>query len=69
MTEGKRLVRRYFIKGEGDMDICWFDDLLTAALVLRFLRGATLRSEDFDAAESALRTFDAIREAETEVKK
>lgn len=63
------MVRRYFIKTEGDLDLCWFDSLLTAGLVLRFLRGATLRSEDFDAAETALRTFDAMREAETEVKK
>lgn len=39
-----------------------FDSLCTAALVLRYLNGATLSDEDTDLAWDAMQAFDMSRE-------
>ena len=53
---------RYFIENEGGETVAYFDNLCTAALVLRYLNGATLSDEDTDLAWDAMHAFDMRRE-------
>ena len=53
---------RYFIENEGGGTVAHFDSLCTAALVLRYLIGATLSDEDTDLAWDAMQAFDMSRE-------
>ena len=53
---------RYFIENEGGGTVAHFDSLCTAALVLRYLNGATLSDEDTDLAWDAMQAFDMSRE-------
>lgn len=59
---------RYYIQSEDRerRDIAWFDDLTTAATVLRYLKGASLRNSEYDMALDALRNFDNPEGGETE---
>ena len=50
---------RYFIK-DGDSDICWFDDLKTAGIVSRFLKGSHMDRTDYAAARDALEEWDRL---------
>lgn len=50
---------RYFIK-DGDSDICWFDDLKTAGIVSRFLKGSHMDRADYAAARDALEEWDTL---------
>lgn len=49
---------RYYIN-EGTNTIAWFSDLYTAAVVVRFLRGADLTKEEHEHAVEAIKAFDA----------
>ena len=49
---------RYYIS-EGTANIAWFSDLYTAAIVLRYLRGADLTKTEHEHAVEALQAFDA----------
>ena len=50
---------RYIIK-DGDSDICWFDDLKTAGIVARFLKGSRLDNADYAEAKAALDEWDRL---------
>lgn len=50
--------RKYFIQAPNGADVCWFDDVYTAAVVLRFLTGNVLSKEDAAIARAALIAFD-----------
>lgn len=50
---------RYFIH-EGDSEICYFDDLKTAGIVSRFLKGSRLDKTDYEAARAALEEWDML---------
>ena len=50
---------RYFIK-DGDCEICYFDDLKTAGIVSRFLKGSRLDTTDYAAAKEALEEWDRL---------
>ena len=59
---------RYYIQNDGRerQDIAYFDDLTTAATVLRYLRGANLRNSEYQIALDALRNFDSPEGGENE---
>ena len=57
---------RYFIENEGGGTVAHFDSLCTAALVLRYLNGATLSDEDAAAARAAMQAFDGRKEKNAE---
>ena len=57
---------RYFIENEGGGTVAHFDSLCTAALVLRYLNGATLSDEDASAALAAMHAFDGRKEKNAE---
>lgn len=63
MTEYER---RYFIETEGGGAVAWFDELDTAALVLRYLTGAYMTPEDVAAAHAAMKKFDAGKEGDND---
>lgn len=48
---------RYFIQ-DGACDIAYFDDLTTAGIVARFLKGSHLHKEEYDVAIAALKAWD-----------
>lgn len=48
---------RYFIK-DGASDLCWFDDLTTAGIVARFLKGSHLGKEEYSVALGAMQEWD-----------
>lgn len=50
---------RYFIK-DGDSEICYFDNLKTAGIVSRFLKGSHMDKTDYEAARIALEEWDAL---------
>ena len=56
---GKNAHTRYSIK-DGDSEVCWFDDLKTAGIVARFLKGSRLDNVDYDAAKEALEEWDRL---------
>jgi len=56
--------RRYFLQNGNDVDIAWFDSLLTAALVARYITGAELTESERDEARYALIVFDRERKKE-----
>lgn len=59
--------RRYFIcekNGVNETDIAWFDDLEKAALVMRYMKGSTMRPQDQEEAILLLRRFDIARSGE-----
>ena len=55
--------QRYVIDNDGGATLCYFDDLLTAAIVLRFIRGNVLSREEINIACEAMRTFDNMLKA------
>lgn len=56
--------RRYFIETDAGKPVAWFDELDTAAVVLRYLTGAPMQPEDMKAARNAMIAFDARKEGE-----
>lgn len=50
--------RRYFIETDAGKPVAWFDDLDTAAIVLRYLKGAYLNREETERAHLAMMNFD-----------
>ena len=56
--------RRYFIEDENRKSVAYFDDLDTAAIVLRYLKGARLQAWEIEAAHRAMISFDARAEIE-----
>lgn len=65
ITENKRS-RRYFIETAEGGTVAWFDELDTAALVLRYLTGADMTPEDVAAAHAAMKKFDAGKEGDND---
>ena len=57
---------RYFIENEGGETAAYFDNLCTAALVLRYLIGAKLSDDDASAALAAMHAFDGRKEQNAE---
>jgi len=51
--------RRYYIETTAGKPVAWFDELDTAALVLRYLTGAEMTPEDVAAAHAAMQKYDA----------
>ena len=49
---------RYFINNNDGETVAYFDDLTTAAVVLRYLKGGSISRESTELALSALRAFD-----------
>lgn len=64
--KGKQAHERYFLM-EGDSYIAWFDDLETAAKVIRFIKGAHLEKADYAAAKAALEAWDKEHGPQKEV--
>ena len=58
--------RRYFIETAEGGTVAWFDELDTAALVLRYLTGADMTPEDVAAAHAAMQAFDARKEGDSD---
>lgn len=58
--------RRYFIETAEGGTVAWFDELDTAALVLRYLTGADMTPEDVAAAHAAMKKFDAWKEGDND---
>ena len=55
---------RYFIEDHYQRaTICYFDDLETAGLVLRYLKGSVMRSGDQERALQAMRDYDTRKGA------
>ena len=58
--------RRYFIENAAGQPVAWFDDMDTAATVLRYLTGADMTPEDVAAAHAAMQAFDARKEGDND---
>lgn len=58
--------RRYFIETAEEGVVAWFDELDTAALVLRYLTGANMTPEDVAAAHAAMKKCDAVKEGDND---
>lgn len=58
--------RRYFIETAAGRPVARFDELDTAALVLRYLTGADMTPEDVAAAHAAMKKFDAGKEGDND---
>ena len=58
--------RRYFIETAEGGTVAWFDELDTAALVLRYLTGADMTPEEVAAAHAAMKKFDAGKEGDND---
>lgn len=58
--------RRYFIETAAGRPVAWFDELDTAALVLRYLTGADMTPEEVAAAHAAMQKFDAGKEGDND---
>lgn len=56
--------RRYFIETDAGKPVAWFDELDTAATVLRYLKGAVLDADEKEKAHAAMIAFDARKEGE-----
>ena len=54
---GKYKKPRYYLR-EGIDDVAYFDDLCTAGIVCRFIKGAQLNRADYDIAKAALIMWD-----------
>jgi hypothetical protein len=54
---GKNRHPRYFIR-EGIDDVAYFDDLCTAGIVCRFIKGAQVNKADYDIAKAAMQSWD-----------
>ena len=48
---------RYYIR-EGVDDVEYFDDLYTAGIVCRFIKGAQVNKADYDIAKAAMQSWD-----------
>lgn len=48
---------RYFLQ-DGSYDLAYFDDLTTAGIVARFLKGSHLGKEEYSDALAAMRDWD-----------
>lgn len=55
-ANGKK--RRYYIETDSSQPVAWFDDLDTAAVVLRYLNGDDKEKWEREAAHVALKAFD-----------
>lgn len=62
----KRNHKRYFIETDAGKPVAWFDDLDTAAIVLRYLKGANLNEWERNIAHHAMKEFDHGKEGEGE---
>lgn len=51
---------RYYIKNAGGGDVCYFESLETAGIVLRYLLGGDMPLADCDFAAEAMRGFDQL---------
>ena len=51
--------RRYFIENEKGQPVAWFDDMDTAATVLRYLKGADMDEDERNKAHAAMIACDA----------
>ncbi len=63
---------RYFITNDNGGNICFFDSMVKAGTVLRYLQGADMLPEDCARAVDAMRDFDkmiAARHAEREAQR
>ena len=58
--------RRYYIETAEGGTVAWFDELYTAALVLRYLTGADMTPEVVAAAHAAMKKFDAGKEGDND---
>lgn len=58
--------RRYFIENEKGQPVAWFDDMDTAATVLRYLKGAVLDADEKEKAHAAMQAFDARKEGDND---
>lgn len=58
--------RRYYIETTAGKPVAWFDELDTAALVLRYLTGAEMTPEDVAAAHAAMQKYDARKEGDND---
>lgn len=63
---GKDNHRRYYIETDTRKPVAWFDDLDTAAIVLRYLKGVTLSRTECAIAHQAMIDFDKKTESVTE---
>lgn len=66
LTVGNPPKRRYYIEADSHEPVADFDNLYTAALVVRFLKGANLSIEERAHARVALLAFDAMKHKEGE---
>ena len=55
-TKGNK--RRYFIETDAGRQVAWFDDMDTAAIVLRYLKGSFLNKNETFIAHNAMKEFD-----------
>ena len=58
--------KRYFIETDTGKPVAWFDDLDTAAIVLRYLKGANLNEWERNIAHHAMKEFDHGKEGDSE---
>ena len=61
---GKAKHRRYFIETDNGKPIAWFDDMDTAAIVLRYLKGVNLDAWERNVAHKAMKDFDHKKEGD-----
>ena len=57
--------RRYFIETDAGKPVARFDDMDTAATVLRYLKGAPLDADELNKAHAAMIAYDARKEGES----
>lgn len=62
----KKGARRYFLRNGKDETIAWFDNLLTAVTVSRYINGGELTEADTDLARYALIVFERETTAKAE---
>ena len=66
INTGKDNHRRYYIETDARQPVAWFDDLYTAAVVVRYLKGVTLSRAECTIARNAMIEFDKKKESVTE---
>ena len=63
---GKEQHRRYFIETETEKPVAYFDDLDTAATVLRYIKGVKIDQRERQIAHRAMKAFDHRKDGEVE---
>lgn len=63
---GENRHRRYFLTSDTGNDIAWFDNLDTAATVMRFMRGCDISKRERVTAHEAMIQFDIPKEGDSE---